>query len=325
MARTSTASLLVDEVHEPSEVRENDSQGRFRASSHSTALAGFQAPLDLFLQSLEGRNSSPLTIRAYGTDLRQFFDYLTSSNPLFSRLDEVTQDDIHEFLASLAKQGRSGVTRARKLASIRELFRFLADTRVVESSPAQKVGIPKKERRSRVYLRPDEYMRMLSAAGSNSRDYAILQFFLQTGIRVSELANLQLAHLDLQAKTLHVAQGKGQKDRVIELEKKGLQALKNYLRVRPPVFDQHLFLNYEGHGLSVRGVQDIVEKYARQAGITKKISCHSLRHTFATHKARQGVSAFQLKEWLGHSSITTTQLYVHMGEDARRLMEATSL
>ena len=142
---------------------------------------------------------------------------------------------------------------------------------------------------------------------------------------MSECANLTLAHLDLHTKTLTVSQGKGKKDRRIELEKKSTTALKNYLKVRPKSGDEHLFLNYEGTGLSVRGIQDIVEKYARRAGIEKRISSHSLRHTFATHKARQGVSAFQLKEWLGHSSLQTTQLYVHMGQDARRKIEETSL
>src|SRR5579872_5241279 len=186
-----------------------------------------------FLQCLEGRNNSPLTIRAYRTDLNQFFDHLGYTNPLFSHLEEITQDDVHEYLAALSKEGRTGVTRARKLAAIREFFKFLVNSRDIETSPAEKTAIPKKERKARVYLRPDEYVRMLSCAGSNSRDFAILQLFLQTGIRVSELANLELAHLDLQARTLHVAQGKGKKDRVIELEKKGLQAIKNYLAVRP--------------------------------------------------------------------------------------------
>lgn len=103
-------------------------------------------------------------------------------------------------------------------------------------------------------------------------------------MRVSELANLQRAHLDLQAKTLTVIAGKGKKDRVIELEKKATQALKNYLAVRPDLLDEHLFLSYQNRGLSIRGIQGIVEKYARLAGIEKRFSAHSLRHTFAAYK-----------------------------------------
>jgi integrase/recombinase XerC len=145
MAQTIAPPLLSDQVQESGLASQNDSESRFWGSSRATFTAGFTASLDLFLQSLEGRSFSPSTIRAYGTDLRQFLAYLTETNELLSRLDEVTQDDLHEYLAALGKQGRSGVTRARKLASIREFFKCLVTTKVVEISPAEKVAIPRKE------------------------------------------------------------------------------------------------------------------------------------------------------------------------------------
>jgi site-specific recombinase XerD len=127
------------------------------------------------------------------------------------------------------------------------------------------------------------------------------------------------------ARTITIS-GKGKKERVIDLEKKGIQAIKAYLAVRPNVLDTHLFLNYEGKTLSVRGVMKIVEKYVRLAGISKKVSCHSLRHTFGTLKAEQGVSPFQLQVWMGHESISTTQLYVHISRaNSQKVMEQTSL
>jgi site-specific recombinase XerD len=96
--------------------------------------------------------------------------------------------------------------------------------------------------------------------------------------------------------------------------------------VRPPVLDDHLFLNKDGDPISERGVRKLVVKYRVAAGITKRASCHSLRHTFATYKAEKGVSPFQLKEWLGHASLNTTQIYVHMArQNAKKVMEATSL
>ena len=105
-----------------------------------------------------------------------------------------------------------------------------------------------------------------------------------------------------------------------------MQALTTYLKTRPKALDDHLFLNYDGVGISDRGVKKIVEKYRLAVGITKHISAHSLRHTFGTYKAQKGVSAFQIKEWLGHSSVATTQIYVHLGqEEAKKAMEATSL
>jgi len=166
---------------------------------------------------------------------------------------------------------------------------------------------------------------LLPGAG-NPRDYAILQVFLQTGIRVSELCNLSLSNIDLDARVLRVSVGKGMVAREIELEKKGIQAIKSYLVVRPQGLYDQLFLNKDGEPISERGVRWLVVKYREQAGITKKASCHSLRHTFATYKAERGVSPFQLKEWLGHANLNTTQIYVHMGrQNAKKVMEATSL
>ncbi len=173
---------------------------------------------------------------------------------------------------------------------------------------------------------PDEYTKLLSLAGGQPRDYAILQVFLQTGVRVSELTALTLADVDLAQRALRVARGKGMQERTIELEKKGIQAIKSYLAVRPTSPYEQLFLNRDGGPLSERGVRKMLSKYLDRAGITKKISPHSLRHTFATHKAERGVSPYRLKEWLGHARLDTTQLYVHLARGtAKKEMEATSL
>jgi integrase/recombinase XerC len=281
---------------------------------------------EAFLRELAGRNVSPATITAYRTDLTQFLTWLQETNLAAVHPSDVQRIDVSEYLAYLADQGRTGVTWARKLAAIREYFRALVAIGQLPHSPAEAISIPKKERRSRTYLRPDEYTKLLSAAGGHPRDYCILQLFLQTGIRVSELVALTLDDIDLTGRVLRVEAGKGQKAREIALEKKGLTALRNYLKVRPVSTDRHLFLNYEGVGISDRGVKKLIEKYRKLAGIEKQVSCHSLRHTFASAKAAQGVSAFQLKEWLGHANLNTTQIYVHMGkQNSRRAMEATSL
>jgi integrase/recombinase XerC len=299
-------------------------QPTFTAQVHEDGP--LQSCLELFTRSLDGRNISPLTIQAYATDVRQFFTYLFDTDVTVSRPNDVDRSHITEYLSFLASEHRSGVTRARKLAALREFFRFLVENKLVSVSPTETIAVPQKEKKSRVFLRPEEYSRLLAAAGSHPRDFAILQLFLQTGIRVSELAHLELVHLDLQARTLTVVSGKGRKDRVIDLEKKAIQAINNYLKTRPSTLDQRVFLNYQGTGISDRGVKKIVEKYRVAAGIEKKVSAHSLRHTFGTYKAEKGVSPFQLKEWLGHSSLATTQIYVHMGRGgAKKAMEATSL
>ncbi len=289
------------------------------------ALQGFERSLADFLCCLTAKNRSQATLLAYGTDLRQFIAFLAATNVAATKPERVERVDVLEFLADLGSRGVSGVSRARKLAAIRELFRFLVANETLARSPADGVETPRRERNVRTYLRPEEYSRMLALAGGNARDYAMLETFLQTGVRVSELCALTLDDVDLDGHVVRV-RGKGMVAREVDLERKGLLALKNWLGVRPPALSDHLFLNKDGKPFSVRGVRKLVEKYRRLAGIARRASCHSLRHTFATYKAERGISAFQLQRWLGHASVATTQIYVHLGrQNARKLMEATSL
>jgi integrase/recombinase XerD len=208
----------------------------------------FHQQLTLFLRSLAGNNLSELTQTAYNTDIMQFLSWIAENDVTVQRPNQVTRGHITEYLSYLADLGRSGVTRARKLAAIKEYFSYLVDQNMLPLSPAHTVKMPKKEKRQKSYLRADEYSKLLAAAGGNPRDFAILQVFLQTGIRVSELIAITLADLDMESKTLTV-HGKGKKERSIPLEKKGMQAIRSYLTVRPARSDTHLFLNYEGTGL----------------------------------------------------------------------------
>lgn len=286
--------------------------------------ASFDITLTRFINSLYARNVSEHTIVAYRTDLRQFFHYISETDISVTTPTAIARTHIIDYLASLAQQGRSGVTRARKLAAIREYCKFLVEEKLLGSSPTSNIGMPKKERKSRVFLRIDEYMRLLNAVAGNSRDYAILQLFLQTGIRVAELIGLQMQDIDLTEGTMLI-NGKGNKQRTIYLEKKATQALRSYLSVRPRSADQHVFVNYKGTGLSVQGVRDIIDKYGKAAGITKKFSCHSLRHRCATYKASKGYTAVELQDLLGHEKPETSMIYVHMARDTKQLMMQTSL
>ncbi len=166
---------------------------------------------------------------------------------------------------------------------------------------------------------------MVAAARGSPRDYALLQLLLQTGSRVSELIAVRLSELDLEHKTLTI-HGKGSRERMIPLEKKALHALQSYLAVRPKTADQHLFLNYQGKGLSIGGVRKMVEKYVKRADITKKISCHSLHYTCATNRAALGIIAFCLSTSLRHERMRMSKKYMPIGiEELRKLMEFTSL
>src|SRR6266566_9520146 len=255
--------------------------------------------LTRYLNSLNGRNLSEHTATAYRTDLLQFLTWVSENDVTVQSPEKITRTHILDYLSHLANLGRSGVTRVRKLAAIKEYCKFLVDEKSISLSPAENVIRPKQERKQRVFLRVDEYMRLLNAAAGNSRDYAILQLFLQTGIRVAELVGLTLPALDL-VESIMLINGKGMKQRTLYLEKKATQALRAYLATRPRSSDEHVFLNYEGKGLSVQGVRDIIDKYGKAAGITKKFSCHSLRHTCATYKAAKGYTAAELQDLLGH-------------------------
>jgi integrase/recombinase XerC len=143
-----------------------------------------------FLDSLAGKNRSSATIRAYSSDISQFIAFLHANNVSIQTPADVEKVDVVEYLSALAKRELTGIARARKLSALREYFRFLEGVGVIAKSPTTGIETPKREKNGRQVLRSDEYTKMLSLAGAHPRDYAILQVFLQTGIRVSELAHL---------------------------------------------------------------------------------------------------------------------------------------
>jgi site-specific recombinase XerD len=250
--------------------------------------------LTRYLNNLKARNMSEHTIIAYRTDMTQFFTWLAENAITVTTPHHISRSHLIDSLSHLADQGRSGVTRARKLAAIRAYCTFLVDEHILPASPAATIAMSKKARKSRVFLRVDEYRRLLQAAAGHSRDYAILQLFLQTGIQVEELTRLLLTDVGLDGQTLLI-DGKGNKRRTVYLEKKTTQALRAHLADRPRSLDPHLFLNYQGTGFSVRGVMDIVQKYRKRAGIAKQCSCRSLRYTCAKHKAAKGLPLSRYK------------------------------
>src|SRR6266566_3316528 len=212
------------------------------ADMHTITL---EKGLATFLDGLHGKNRSSATIRAYQTDIAQFISFLHANNVSIQTPAEVEKIDVMEYLSALAKRELTGIARARKMSALREYFRFLEGVGVITKSPTTGIETPKREKNSRQYLRSDEYTKMLSLAGANPRDYAVLQVFLQTGIRVSELANLRIADIDFIRPSITV-RGKGSVEREISLEKKGIHALKSYLAVRVESFSNRVFLNYHG-------------------------------------------------------------------------------
>lgn len=281
--------------------------------------------IEIFARYLAGKNAPTTTIRAYTDDVKQFAGWLAKEmgEDKVLRIDKL---DVEEYLSYLGKQKLTGVTRRRKLQSLRKFFNCLIDLEYLAKNPAAKVSPPNGERRNPTILYQHEYKALLYEARNNLRDLAILQTFLQTGIRVGELCSLTLEDIDLQAKELIVRQGKGAVDRSIPLTEKAVEALKAYLETRPQAETRAIFLSKHNTPLDERSVNYMVKKYVKKAGIKKPVSVHTLRHTSATHKADKGMSLTDLQAILGHRRLETTYKYLHLAKTSlREQMEATSL
>jgi integrase/recombinase XerC len=285
--------------------------------------------LQLFLRALQGQNFSPKTVRAYGDDLTQFLAWVEKNRVDWDSPSRFSRGDIEGFMQYLAAQRRSGVTRVRKLAAIRKFFTFLEENSILAANPAHTVKGAKREEKEPNILYKEQYKALLYEASENIRDYAIIQTFLQTGIRLSELANLRVDDVDFEHRLLTVRQGKGKKDRQIPLVDDVVKALRNYLRYRNTqviLDDDIFFLAKNGTSLNVSTVKYTVAKYVKKAGIRKKVSVHTLRHTFGAHKADKNMSLATLQALMGHKKKETTLKYIHLAKtNLRQEMVQTAL
>jgi site-specific recombinase XerD len=262
---------------------------------------------------LQGKNFSSHSLKAYMGDIEQFMERLKKRRVDWDIPYRIQRIDIVEFINFLAAQKASAVTRKRKLASIRGFLKFCKDNQIIFGNPADTVEGPIREERDPAILLKTEYKALLQVAGESTRDFAIVMLFLQSGLRVSELVNLKLTDVDFESREITVRQGKGKKDRVVPLVGQALEALKAYLKVREvsPEYD-NVFLARNKTSMDPRTVRYRIHKYYIEAGIKKKASVHTLRHTFSTHQVNNGLPLPQLKEILGHKKLETTYKYVHL-------------
>ena len=236
------------------------------------------------------------------------------------------REDIEAFLAHLGANGSTGTSRRRKLCALRGFFTCLTDHGHLAHDPTQGVANPRAEEHTPEILFRHEYKALLYEARENLRDQAILQVFLQTGVRVGELCSLTVDAIDIKGKELPVRQGKGLRDRVIPLTQDVCQALEQFLPTRQASDRKNLFLTKYGTPLLPRATNYMLQKYLQRAGIRKHISVHSLRHTAATHRADKGMPLRSLQAMLGHRSLETTYRYLHLARSSlRQEVEATAL
>ena len=280
------------------------------------------------------KNASLHTRRNYHNDLTQFFAFLRENETSIWNQGEVALKKINPsiirgFLAYLL-QKNSKTTIARKIAALNSFFRFLIKEGFTALNPVQAISAPKPEKVIPSFLSVDEIFSLIEQPDHEKelgrRDRAILELMYSCGLRVSEVINLNLGDLDLSQGNLKV-KGKGNKERMLPIGTKALEAIQDYLTVRSPLEAKRrnqekspaLFLNHRGARLTTRSIGRMIERYARFLTIFRPIHPHAIRHTFATHLLDAGADLRAIQELLGHSSLSTTQKYTHVSID--RLME----
>ena len=261
------------------------------------------------------RNASPHTLRAYRTDLDDFARFCAARAG--DGLVAADSRTVRAWLAALHGRGLDPASVARKLAAVRSCFRFLARRGVVERNPARDVRGPRRPRTLAGFLPVDETHLLVEAravgGAARARDRAVLELLYATGLRVSELAGLDLDAVDRRERTVRVV-GKGRKERIVPFGTKAADALDAWLAGRG-VAPGPLFRSRRGGRLGVRALHTVVRSAARAAGLTRRVTPHTLRHSFATHLLDAGADLRAIQELLGHSRLSTTQRYTHVGAD----------
>lgn len=269
-------------------------------------------PVAGFLRHLSvEKNASPHTLRSYRSDLVEF------TRNLAGGIESADSRAIRGFLVSLHARGLDAVTVARKLAAVRSFYRFLVRRGVVERNPARETRGPRRAQKLVSFLPIDEATALVDAralgGAARDRDVAILELLYATGLRVSELTGLDVEAVDRTERTVRVL-GKGRKERIVPYGAPAARALERYLAPRPAARGP-LFVNARGGRLTDRSVRNVVRRAARSAGVVRRVTPHTLRHTFATHLLDAGADLRAIQELLGHSRLSTTQRYTHVGTD----------
>ncbi len=262
---------------------------------------------------------SALTIVSYQTDLLQLSSYLSEIYHI-QKIEHITEEMIRAWLADLMEKGMSAKTINRKLSSVKSFYRFLMRQAILNNNPTIKLQGPKQKKRLPVYME-EAKMDLLFQEKIQTEDYTelrdrlIMELFYATGIRRSELINLEIHNLDIIASQIKVL-GKRNKERIIPILVQLLPIIKDYMRIRELEFEQQayenfLFLTIKGKKMYPKLVYRIVNSYLSTVSTQDKKSPHVLRHTFATHMLNNGADLNAVKELLGHSSLAATQVYTH--------------
>ncbi len=276
--------------------------------------------IERFIQYLTAeRNYSLNTARAYGIDMYEFADFVKIKNVELVNCDK---NIIRDYLAGLYNKNLKKSSIIRKLAVIKSFYKFLVITSVIEVNPTVSMSTPKKDKRIPVFITETEIVKLFDLPDIDLRDRAMIELLYSSGIRIEELVNINIKDVDLLSGTVKVF-GKGAFERIVPVGDKCLYAIKNYIdqrRQAGEVFSVNapMFINKFGKRITSRGARKVLHGWFVEAGLLKKVSPHTLRHTFATHLLDNGCDIRSVQQMLGHKNLSTTQIYTHVTLESLR-------
>ncbi len=291
-------------------------------------MKNFYKSIKEFLDHIKfEKNYSEHTIRNYRIDLMQFYDFLKEMEGKNIDIEKIDHYTIREFIGFLYSKRLSKKSIARKISSLKSFFKYLSIHKNLKVNPLIYISYPKLDKNLPSVLSFNEMDELLNLPDDETpmgkRDGAILEFLYATGMRVSEICSLNINDVDM-AREIVKVKGKGKKERIIPFNKIACEKLKNYISIRYIFLKRDkkgqgdpsaLFLNFRGGRLTERSVRRILDKYIEKLAIRRKVSPHTIRHSFATHLLNNGADLRTIQELLGHASLSSTQKYTHMGID----------
>ncbi|MGB9815271.1 MAG: site-specific tyrosine recombinase/integron integrase [Thermoplasmata archaeon] len=259
--------------------------------------------IERFERYLMGEKRSYNTIKEYRSIVKNFLNFI-NKDP-----EDITQDDIEKYREYMAIEKKySKQTIYLSMKALQVFFRY------ARRDDLTRLKAPKRSRKLPNYLNENEMRSLLESSKSNIRDYAIIMVLAYSGIRVSELCSLRIEDVDFSENVIHVKSGKGDKDRMVVVDSRVMEVLKEYLR-NERRNEGYVFMSRKRTRITPTHVERIVRYYAGKAGINKKVTPHVIRHTFATALLRNGADIRFIQQILGHSSVATTQIYTHVNDE----------
>lgn len=265
-----------------------------------------------FLTFLNGQRRANATILAYGKDIDQLVKFLINAGK--KQATEITKDDLEAFTGKLTKDGYTPKSVSRKINSIKTFYRFLKNNGFISLNPATEIKHPKYDTKPPRVLSKMEYRALRDACRSDIRTHAIVELFLQTGVRIGELAELTVS--DIKEKELMVKDTNGS-SRSVPLNKAAKQALDSYIVVRPRTQNPKLFITKSGKPLLIRNIRTTIDRFFRIAGITDA-KINDLRHTFIAHHLAAGTPIISISKIVGHKRVSTTEKYLNLVKEQER-------